>query len=379
MFCPKCGTQLDEGSYQCPSCGWVWQEAENEPIRLNEENNLTIIKKELMDADNSDNSPSHIKFNSKKIKIICLITLVFVVSIIIGLTIYLNSDSYKIKIASKLIVSGQYSDGVNKINNIYTPQAMATKNFVKVENARQTFVKSIENDSISDAWATYDKFKTTLNKFDEENEIYYLTDSLKKNYDCYRTAFDYIAEYTEISEDSSNEMVQALYDIQEVMMNEVDKNKSSRGGKSFTLNKLQSRVNTSKYALQILEDYDFSCIEVSDSNVKLYCHTDTSYSNGEEKAVVFTSKVLSETVDSLINECESEIESSQYSIKTASEKFQMDEDLYLTNTIDDYSSYVGVNLENISDYGNIASNRETILKTLRKDMLYFLIVGSTAD
>ncbi len=392
MFCPKCGTQLEDGSYNCTSCDWTWQELEQESIEVEEENSATPIEGEngkevketsinesFMTANNLSNIIGYVKANSKRVKIIGLICLVLVASIIIGVIIHQNSDSYKIKKASELIAAGQYSEGVNKIYDVYTPQAIVIKNFVEVENAKQAFVNSIENGSIADAWEEYDEFKITMNEFDEENEVYYLPDNLRKNYDCYRTAFDYIAEYTEISEDSPNEMVQALYNVQSVMMNEVDKNNSSKGGETFTLNELQSRVNTSKSALQILNGYDFSSLEVDDSNVELYCHTATSYSDEGEKAVIWTSSFLSETINSLISECEYEIESSQESIDESSEEFEMDDDLYKTHPIDDYSSYVGANLESIKDYGNISRNRETILKTLRKDMLYFLIVGSSAN
>lgn len=392
MFCPKCGTQLEDGSYNCTSCDWAWQETEQELIGIDEENSTTPIEGESGEeiektntnegfiADNNlSNISGRIKANSKKVKIIGLICFVLVVSIIIGVIVYYNSDSYKIKKASELIVAGQYAEGVNKIYDVYTPQAIVIKNFVEVENAKQIFVNTVENNSIADACKAYDEFKTIINEFDEENEIYYLPDNIRKNYDCYRAAFDFIAERTEISENSPNEMIQALYDVQNVMMNEVDKNNSSKDENTFTLDELQYRVDISRSALQILNDYDFSDIEVDHPNAKRYCNTSTFYSSKGEKTIIHTSNSLSEMIDSLIYACEFQIDSSQEFIDETSQEFEMDADLYKNHPIEDYSSYIGANLENVRDYENINNNVNIILKTLRKDMLYFLIVGSRAN
>ncbi len=321
----------------------------------------------------------YIKKNPIKVKITSLICIVLLTLIVIGASIYHNSDSYKIKKASKLIASGQYLEGLNKIYDVYTPQAIVIKNFVEVENKKQNFVDVIDSGSIEDAFVAYDEFEITINEFEERNEVYFLPDDLRKNYDCYRIAFDYIGEYTEASEDSPNEMVQALYDVQCVMMNEVYKNNSSKGGETFTINELQSRVNTTKSALGILGEYDFSIVKINDSKVELYCHTDDSCSNEEGNSVIWTSSFFYDTINTMISECEYEVTSNLIYINRLSKKFKSDADLYKNQPTDDYSSYVGENLENIRDYGSISNNRETILKILRKDMLYYLIVGTSAD
>lgn len=372
MNCPKCGVPLADNAWNCVACGWGSREEDSNKDMKNTEEMASDNGKSFDDLNYGINNSTGIlksKLSSKKQKMILGIVLAAVILLSITVAVYLNSDSYKIKSAVKLIEAGECSEGMSKVYDVYTPQAEAVKRFVNVENAKQAFLFSLNDEDLESAFSAYQDFSDAVSNF---NKADMLPGSLHKLYNRYKAAFDYTTEYTYATVLELNVLYSKFYDLQLVMMNEVEANNSSKYD-TFTLNDMQERVDCSKDALQALREYDFSCIEVTDFNAKLYCITDKAEEDG--KSFIHTSTYLSEMIETLESECESEIESSQSHIDYSSEKFKMDDDLYRTNPEKDYESFVGANLKNISCFSDIDDNCVTILELLRRDMLYYLISG----
>lgn len=347
MFCPKCGTRLADNCEYCKKCGWESKKS-------------------------ADESVSDMDIRPKTILIACFVCLALIVSIIAGLLIYMNSDSVRIEKASKLIAGGHYVQGVEVINDVYMPQAVAIKNFAEVEEAKQAFGKIFNTGSYSDKLKAYENFRTTLTEFCQKNDVQYLPDNLRENYDCYKTACDYIDEFTGYYNDLPNVLVDALWDVQYVMLNQVDMNKSAESQGYFTLSDLQWRVDMSSQALEVLREYDFSKLAIDDPDVKQYCHISV---DSEGKAYIALSEYDSEDmISDLMSYCKWEIEYSQSAIDELAEDHEMDTKLYRAkNAEEDYSSYVGDALNRIQEDADIGENVGIILETLRMDMLFRLL------
>ncbi len=354
MICPECGVQLEDGKNHCSKCGWTLEEdsvipAENvvdTPTREDTEFYPSVILK----------SSHKVKSKSDLLKIIIPVAaaITIVLAVIIGVIAHYNSDDYKIKKASELIAAGSYSEGINLIQDIYTPQATTIKAFVNVEYAKQTFINSASSKNFEKYKSAYYDFYNEISSFEEENEIFYLPDNLRESYDQCRNALDFGNDYIEV-----DMLYENLRDAQMVMLNEVQRKHSSKDGNTFTLKTLQERIDTSKKALSELNDYDFSYIVVNDNNV------------------VYLRDSLIETITSMISLCEYEIKSSQEHINDSLEKFDPDDKLYMTYPNPNYTSYVGEELQQIDSEDDMYTNANIIAHMIKMDITYYLLVGST--
>lgn len=420
MYCPKCGTQLADNSSNCSSCDWCLPIAENKPevtdseeefnnteAFLNECSEMTIEEKNedecsfLKEKEKNDKKPVEkdvgetnvggsdnipeafvsvhsFKFDKRKIAVFTVA--VVLISIFIGVMVYRNSDSYKIKKATEMIVLGNYSDGLNFIYDVYTPEATIIKNFVEVEIAKTNFVNiAATNGDREDAYAAYNEFASALNTFENENSSYILPAELVSDYNCYRTAFDFIDDFIYDAKTGYGEIGAALYGVQNIMMNKVERNDTSKYGESFTISTMKTRVDSTYDSLDVLEKYGYlEWVEIKDTEVLLYCKTKTVLdSDGTNITVVPTSKELYDIVKTLYNECYSEVYSEQLFINEILEDKEEDAELYMTSPDPDYTSYVGSSLNRISEVSDIRENRTIILNILETDMLYYMITGNT--
>lgn len=82
MFCPKCGTELEEGDYKCLKCKWSWSEIETD-----------IEKTTLVDKEQKKNSTNKIKNLPKTKKIIVC---VFIVVLILCLMVSIFGNKNKL-------------------------------------------------------------------------------------------------------------------------------------------------------------------------------------------------------------------------------------------------------------------------------------------
>lgn len=379
MFCPKCGILLADESCNCSNCDWSLKAQESggafnvgdcETAFEQPEDKAqdTQIGAATTYTQNIIGASPQISFDKKKLLV--LIIAILALSVGIGVLIYHNSDTYKIKKSSELIIMGNYFEAANKIQDVYTPQAKAIKDFINIEIAKDSFVDSVV-DETSNTSETYSEFYNKLNEFSSSEEYHYLTEELSNHYNCYRYAFDCVLNYTSY-EDS--DIPQALYNVQEVMMNEVSRNKTSKNNGNFTLSELQERVNRSKSALEKLKAANLTDIKITDVNITTYCNMRKSVDDVGYR--VCLSQYLCDILETLIINCESEIESSQELIDDCLEKWDMDDTLYTINPDPNYSSFVGDDLESIKSSDDILTNRTTIVNLLQRDMLYYLVTGS---
>ncbi|MBQ8164236.1 MAG: zinc ribbon domain-containing protein [Clostridia bacterium] len=420
MFCPECGNQLEDGSMQCSYCGHVLMTNDNEePNDVKYDDNsyvdethidgftqdVTVTdEQEENDAEDAESQESYelsgefenIDNNKSKVdnklvkRIVIFVVVVAVIACIpvICNKIYESTDSYKIKEASELIYNGNCSSGIEKISDIYTPQAIAIKNFAEVENSRRSFFdfyyKNFED--FTGSCKAYALFEKKLDEFDESTDYNYLPENLLQRYKNYRTAFDFIS-------DSTAEVYADLHDIQLVMLNEVARNNSSKGGSTFKLSELQANIDKSKAASERLEEFfnvspvdhhkDIewaeplfmvfadATVDVNDYNVEAYCEVSQATTNSGESYSYIS--VGYDLINELICNCRDEMVTSQKMIDKSLKEFDLDDDLYMVSPEENYSSFISNDLNNIKDKNDIMENRDKIVGYLEITMLGSLV------
>lgn len=379
MFCGKCGNQIFENETVCPTCGNII--VTNQEPTIQEEQiiqNEPIIQEEFIeDSSEQVNIPSFAKKDSLKMRISIIVVLSVIFAIMFGVIFFTNTDSFKINSASDLVVQGKYSEALNKISNVYTPQAETIKKFIKLENLKDNFVNSIDKQNLvsydSECNENYSKFKSAVETFEEENEIYLLTDDLKANYNRYKSALSFTSEY-------GADLFNIFYESQQVMLNKVFRNRTSKENDiTFTLYDMQERVDSSYDALYELEtmrdNEEFKYINITDSEIISYCYT---FNSGDsENYIDFGSSVFRNSLDTLINACNSEANYEDTYISDELEKWNADDKLYLVEPNPDYVSIIGVGFADITSADDIHTNSEKLLNTLRIGIAYQLITGET--
>ena len=401
MYCPMCGTFLGDKAENCDRCGWhsdcIDEKSmpndetnenyrETQPETMTEpkagENEITADyhteKKSGISADPVNNAVSYSEKNNKsglKYSVIAISVLAGLIVIFAAAALlYCNSDSYKTKIATQFIQEEQYDKALERLSDVYTAQSKAIKSFIEVEYAKKDFLQFATkgDDEIEKADNAYFDFRDELSDFSDTKEYYNLPDPLRIEYDTYSAAFGFIDDYFDYNKSES--LYSLLYDAQLVFLNNVDRKHSSKDGNNFKLKDLQSRIYTSQAALYDLEKIDFGKIEIGNEKAKTYCNTTVDEFGDYYISVGYWLLALYEN---FLTSCKSEIEYGQDIIDEGKKEFDDDADLYLVHPDFSYESYVCNGLESISDTDDIDDNASRIVKLLRRDILYYLIKGSS--
>lgn len=347
MFCPECGARLEVGSYKCTSCDWTWENIGDGDFYFDD------------DMENESLSDETETSNAQISKIGIFITIAVILVIVVGVVwvaIYKNSDGYKIKQATDLIASSseyKIDDGLELIADIYTPQALAIKEFADVEMAKIDFQNNFQNNRASEK---YNELKQKFNDFVGTGNAELLKGELKENFDCYRVAFKYASTYT----DTSTEMAEALYNVQLIKLNDADIN----SGDWFTLNDLQNRIDDSLFAIGVLNDYDGYHIRIDNPEVLSCCWVST-YIEGDEPGK-FDEPVISldsDPIGYLISECEEAVKESQSFVSEYSEKYGMYEVVRNPNSAENTISHSELRYD-------ITRRVEEILAQIQMKMFY---------
>ncbi len=344
MFCPKCGTRLEEGDYKCSKCNWTWEQ-----IEIRDRKKLS---------------------NNKKSKIRLLIIFLFIIMILgIGVTIYTNSNYYKIQRSANLINKGDYVSAIDLIKNIQNKDGDVIRGFIDVEKSAKEFLSVTKSNDINKSIIAYQKFSSSLETFNLEDSGLDLPKKLREKYFCYLYAF---LSLEDITEDTSNEFYMSLYDVQLVIMNDV----ILKQGNPFTINEVKDRNTTSSNALEILDKYlsVSNKIKIADYGTSQHCHT---CKIGDEIGINISSS-LSDMLNSLINECKSNITTSENFIKQYSAQHTLNEKIYMVDSQPYYEVDIHKSLNPINSYNDIKQNRDLIIKYIQVEMLYYLISGNTA-
>ena len=349
MFCPKCGTQLEEGDYKCLKCNWSWSE----------------IKKDIKQKKQGI---------SKKIKKNFLFFAILLMAIII--VIFLNSDYYKFNKATRLILKEKYADATLIIHQNDSEKSQAVLDFIKVEKAKQEFIASVEDENSNAMGTAYSNFKAQLDAFSVKFPTLALPKKLYNNYMCYHHAFEWIDNYFKKTEDSKIDFYEAFYNIQLVFLNDV----YEKQGKKFTLAEMQERVNKTNVACQLIEQSNFLDFIVDNENVIKYCYTSkTTNLDGEYK---YNSVVINHhtswMVEKLINDAQDAVSANQESINMSLQEFDKETVLYNTNPDENYLAIISEDLNPIDEYTDLNINRNIIIETIKKDMLYFMLTYEIA-
>ncbi len=375
MFCPKCGGTIPPSESEnlvCPSCGWQLSDGFLAHLsKPNEDITTQTAEKEKKQKKHGNKKNSRLKITA--IVLVCAVLISGIASII-----YYNSASYKVKKATDLIMNGELDDGLAVINNVYTPQATITKKYVEqVDRAKEDFLAVRVKGNEENTRQKYETLVTNFSKFKEENpsEIYHMPEGIKKKYDCIDSALTFISKYISFGSPSQLDVFACLYDVQLVMLNEVERKRSSKTGSTYNLGVFQERINTSKDALKILESFEENDyrIEITDSAVISNCITSS------ENNKHYVRVGLGSTLRTLSYECSDEIEKSQENIDETLEEhkeFNMDSQLFLISGNDPtYTSYVGADFNRITTDTQIYENQNKIIEKAEVQVFYALIRG----
>ena len=155
MVCPKCGNNVNEEIGVCPNCGWYekesYKQSENDNF-IEQRNNSGEIYQEESDASEFDFNQNANEFNNdnqiivqqpkQKNSLVMMLVIAFSVICIaigIGCAVYFNSNSYKIEKATEYILCGQYSEAVDKLSNVYVPQADILRAYIDILQYKDDF------------------------------------------------------------------------------------------------------------------------------------------------------------------------------------------------------------------------------------------------
>lgn len=364
MFCPKCGTRLNEDENVCSKCGWS-KEILKEDLPAPNANSIT----KSGSISNNKPIPPFKYRNAKKIAFICVAIIIAI--FIIGIAVHFNSDSYKLSKAAELVYNAEYNEAVNKLSGVYDPQAELIRNYIKVLQARDNFMDTYDTDAISNVLVNdnYDyvveaanQFKTAVYEFNQNQNLYLMPEQLRTQFDYYNNFCEQIDLVCYSDENFEDTLYNLYYQSQNVFLNRPSRNRDD----TFTLTNMQYNVDVSKASVDLLNNWLYA--DISDFSNSENKFTGLSDDNCPNELLYF----YNSTVD-FISSCNAEIESEQAQIDEDLKEFEMDDELYLTNPDASYTSYVTYDLEEIADMSNIGNNATTFQNTYYVDMLAYCL------
>ena len=353
---------------------------DNAPVMQNADNSPV-----MQNTMNYQAPPAQPK-KKKGLMIAIIVAAVLVVGAIaaaIGVSVYHNSDTYKVKQAAEYLEEGNIYSAKEILTGVYSTEADALNKFISVESAKQNFdtavtVSYATTYNPSDAADEFESFAAVVSDIDADLVIMvYLPENLQSRLDEYKAAVEFIEstvygkETDGITLYEDRGFYHFFRDAQKVMLNEVDRNNSSFGGASFTLNGLQANVNIANDALEDLGGYDFDAIELSSDEV-------TKFPEQWSGKTIGISTHAKGVIRDLIDVCESTAESNQEIIDEGLKKFGEYENLYITDADPSYSADVGDYLQNIKSESDVTANAERIAAMLQVEMLYSILNGEAA-
>ncbi|MBE6716151.1 MAG: hypothetical protein E7573_04450 [Ruminococcaceae bacterium] len=422
MFCANCGNKMEDSMSVCPACNFRvikndfppsvnnYQQTANNyqrpannyhpPVNHYQQtannyqppvNHYQQPVNNYRPPVNNYNPPVTMSASEKKAKkkgkkiAVAVISLVLVlllilsgVGIVIGVSIYKNSDSYKISQAESLMEEERFEEAQDLLAGVTVPSGIGLREFINVEKSAVAFVEKMEESfpEFSEVCDVYIEFGDAIDAFAESYGNIILPEKANEKYMCYSAAFTFTADIS-VSSSYGETLFDAIYDIQQVLLNPVERNKTSEYGDSFTLRKMQERVDISKEAKEVLNGYSFPEIEVNDDSVKMYCKTQKG-SDGITDCV-YASEFFKTNFDILISSCSIEIYNEQDTIDETLEEYTYDEELYLVSPEDDYTFFISTFYLSVGSEDDIETNQSMILTVLITDVMYSLLTGNTSD
>ena len=295
------------------------------------------------------------------------IAIVLLIAIVAGGFALINTESIKINRAVFYIEHNKLSEASDLLYDLTSPKAVAARNFIEVEVARNVFLDLYKTnpDNIAEIDTALSTLESNFTSFKDFHAIYNIPEKLLDNFNCYDAALSYLNK------------VEAKYSynferLQTVLLNEVEMAHSSKNGKSFRLTDLQKRVDKTNEVLPFFEEWNesyFQSLIIDDQKVITYCKT---IQQGETH-IIYLRYDIGEMIDQLYSKCKSAAQESQEDINESLLEFSATDYLYRNQTDPSYEVYIGENLYAISDEKAIESNSLKLTRCLRNDLLYNLI------
>ncbi len=382
MYCGNCGKELLEYEEKCPDCNQEPNKktpfSDVEFMSASEENvNDDLGEPDFYGNLDDDNQVSDLLSgetqNKVLLKRIAIIISVFAVCVCVAMLVYFNSDSYKIKKSVELIINGDTVSAMKVVYDVYDPQANAIKDFILVENAKDEFVKNMENGSdLQTVNNSFLSFREALYDFDSVEYKYALPQELTDLYNMYNAAVPYAENVAYGSGGGLKYSLNYIIGgVQSVFLNKPQRNQSSKGGDTFTLEQMDKNIDSTTESRIILEDSNYlSYITVDDYKVKEFCYTD----NGK----IPTGDDLYDMLFMLCLSAYSETLSEINYINDNKEKWDMDDKLYLVSPDSSITSEISSDFEPIKNSGHVNNNTDKVLNILKCDLLYYMLTGNVS-
>lgn len=330
MFCPKCGKKLNEGTQKCTNCGWENMDTESTPMRAQQMNVSTGSA--YTGVGVKQFKPSGLS-TKKKIFIAAAAVIIMLVIIITSVT---NSESYRLNKAEKYMLKGDTSAALNKLVNIYTPQAGVMRSYATVIDAKTVFAAycdskpnfGVSAESSSNDEAAINGFLDAVDDFYEQNEsaIYLLPTELREQAEYYKTVCQSVKD--------AGHQNTLFSDLLMVYRNEFKRNEvhfgsalHTVGSDYFTLNELRNNVEKTNTA--------YASWSVSLSPIEIL-----DVSKNDNTNIDFAQDVFSDFMadcDSLANACKAEAESETKYIDSATNEWGANDSLHLKNPNHNYT------------------------------------------
>ncbi len=356
MYCKKCGAEINENEQFCSKCGCKIENI----LEIEEPNSITDL------TSLSTKSNSVVLNNNRKFKIIGLIASIIVILIIaVAFCLHINSSSYKIDKSVQLIQEGNYIDSIDKISNVYEPQAEVIRDYINVLQAKDDFLNCFDSTVLmtnehQDIVEKADAFKSKLYEFSDNEQVYFLPEELRKQFDYY-IEFCHKIDLT-YSDDYQESIYSIYYQPQNVFLNYPTRNRSDE----YTLSDMQYNIDTSKSGVEVLKDWINNEFE--------------DFSNAQNKIQGLNDDICPSefqcfynSTKDLISSCEDEIESEESYIEESLKKFDIDDRLYLKNPDKTATSYVIYDVEEIADMSNTGNNATIFQNTYYVDMMAYCL------
>ncbi len=406
MFCPVCGSEVENDSV-CENCNYhfenifqnavSFEETSESPVSVTEE--LSLDKNTQQengnielngDTENKNGVNAIFQDGVKKLKNkpLIIIGVIFLCVLVtgIGFLMHINSDSYKTDKAITAILAGSYKEGVLEISSVNTPEADTLRGFVDVLVAKDNFIEKVKDGNQKSNYdlSAYSELKSEVEKFENECETMYLSRGLDIEYEKISGCIDFVEE------NYSEDLRYTLVEVQTVNLNMPERYRTKKGGPYFKIETFQSRNSTSSEALVRVENnYNLPLNIVSNNVPEVYIKFKANnfpdsgcgyypVENSTMRYVDVSSHTMMLCYD-LISYSEQEVYNCSSKVEEWLKEFDADAELYITKSDFTYSSYMGGYLDDIDEYTDMENNASEVVKCLKMDVLYYLLVGSAPD
>jgi len=272
--------------------------------------------------------------------------------------------SCNISYAEQCILQNDFETATNTLALVNTAQADAMRKYMELEMTVDEFLTMaakkegsiIDNDSamrIKAGELLYDWNDTEINtEFDR-----WLPSELQKRHQFYQSMRNYWTEHFEEGLIYTN----ALYDVQTVFYNDVERNRSSKENDvTFTLSSFQNRIDVSENASRTINNWlNKKWLQVDGVQKEMW------------EAPQFN--MIKNLLEKLVRATTSEIYDQEEYIEKSLEKFELDDKLYMLKPDPSKKNWICDGLNSIQYYDDFSENVTLIQDNLKYAFLKYCL------